>query len=65
MKIDDMIEQLQIFKKEFGNLDVFIPEVIEQSDYRSYSRKTIFKDCRILVCSYKPLEYAIVIDKCQ
>ena len=64
MKIDDMIEQLQIFKNEFGNLNVLIPEVIERSDYNSYSRKTIFNDCKISVCSYKPLECAVVIDKC-
>ena len=65
MKIDEAIEQLQIFRNKFGNLDIFLPEVIEQSDYNSYSRKTFFNDCKISVCSYKPLEYAVIIDKCQ
>lgn len=63
MKIDDVIEQLQIFRKEFGNLDIFVPEVIEKSTCESYSRKTIFNDCKISVSHYKPLELAVVIDK--
>lgn len=62
MKIDNMIEQLQIFRKEFGNLDVLIPEVVEKSTYERYSRITNFNDCKIAVCHYKPLELAVVID---
>lgn len=65
MKIDDVIEQLQIIRKKFGNLDVLVPEVIEQSDYNHYSRETIFNDCKISVLDYKPLECAVVINKCQ
>lgn len=63
MKIDDMIEQLQIFRKEFGNLDVFVLEVVEKSTYERYSRKINFNDCKIAVCNYKPSELVVVIDK--
>lgn len=63
MKIDDMIKQLQIFREEFGNLDVFVPEVIEKFTYERYSRITNFNDCKIAVCHYKPLKLAVVIDK--
>ena len=63
MYIDEMIEQLQIFRKEFGNLEVKVPEVIENSTKDIYSRKTIFNNCRVIVSHYEPLKLAVVIDK--
>lgn len=63
MYIDEMIEQLQMFRKEFGNLEVKIPEVIETSTKDSYSRKTIFNNCKVIVSHYEPLKLAVVIDK--
>lgn len=63
MYIDEMIEQLQMFRKEFGNLEVRIPEIIETSTRDSYSRKTNFNDCRVVVSHYEPLKLAVVIDK--
>ena len=63
MHIDEMIEQLQMFRKEFGNLEVRIPEVIETSTRDSYSRKTNYNDCKVVVSHYKPLRLAVVIDK--
>lgn len=63
MYIDETIEQLQIFRKELGNLEVKIPEVIENSTKDSYSRKTNFNNCRVVVSHYEPLKLAVVIDK--
>ena len=63
MHIDEMIEQLQIFRKEFGNLEIKVPEVIENSTKDSYSRKTIFNNCKVVVSHHEPLKLAVVIDK--
>ena len=63
MYIDEMIEQLQIFRKEFGNLEVKVPETIETSTKNSWSKKTNLNDCKVVVSHYEPLKLAVVIDK--
>ncbi len=52
-----------MFRKEFGNLEMWIPEIIETSTRDSYSRMSIFNDCRVVVRHYEPLKLAVVIDK--
>ena len=63
MYIDEMIEQLQMFRNEFGNLEVKVPEIIETSTRDSYSKNTNFNNCRVVVSHYEPLKLAVVIDK--
>ena len=52
MKIDDVIEELKLYKEMFGNLDVKLSmgyEIID-TPYR-YSKKLIIKDCKVCVSS--------------
>ena len=63
MKIDEAIGELQQYKKEFGNLEILIPEIIRTQTSNSYHKQTEFNKPKIMVSNCLKDNLCIIIDK--
>lgn len=62
MKIDQAIRYLEIYKKQYGNLDIFMDEVIIKPNDPNF-RKVVRHDCSIVVTTNESKEYIVSIHK--
>ena len=62
MKIDDMIKKLQRYRKQFGNLEICIPETTKTETYNMYRRKTEFKEPALLISNVFKDKLCVVMD---
>ena len=62
MKIDQAIRYLEIYKEQFGNLDVLVDEVITKPNDPTF-RQVARHDCSIVVTTNENMEHIVSIHK--